>query len=42
MGKGVSSTWEENDAVSAEKSKSISTGVTAIGNSGVKDKGVAE
>lgn len=42
MRKGISDTQEENDAVSAEKNKTIFTDITAIANSGVKDKGAAE
>lgn len=42
MTKGINDTWEENDAVSAEKNKTIFTDITAIANAGVKDKGVTE
>lgn len=38
----ISSAQEENDAVSADKNKTIFTDVTAITNPGVKDKGVAK
>lgn len=38
----ISSAQEENDAVSADKTKTIFTDVTAITNPGVKDKGVAK
>lgn len=42
MRKGISNTQEENDAVSAEKTRMIFSDFTPIANLGVKDKGVAE
>lgn len=42
MRKGIRSTQEENDAVCAEKNKTIFTDIAAIANSEVKDEGVAE